>query len=175
MNLSKSNYTIITKFGTLNDFKAKLKIENILLEEVINTLDKDGASLLENSLVSRKFDISKFLLDNNARVNVISSIGCNELHYIAPNINQEGAIEIAQLLIDRNVELEIKENKYGNSALFSLCQEVLKVRSQDGLRFIEKCIKKVENIDDCNKMGYSVRRVIKERGTEELKKIVEGK
>ncbi len=35
------------------------------MEEVVNFVNKNGTSLLETSLISRKFDTAKFLLDNN--------------------------------------------------------------------------------------------------------------
>ena len=66
-----------------------------------------------------------------------------------------------------------KEKKYNNSAFFTLCQEVFKVRSVEGLAFIEECFDKVEDYDDCNKMGCSIRMLINERGTDKLKKIME--
>lgn len=66
-----------------------------------------------------------------------------------------------------------KERKYGNSAFFTLCQEVFKMRSAEGLDFIEECFDKVQDYDDCNKMGYSIRMLINERGTDKLKQKME--
>ena len=62
-------------------------------------------SVLQHSLVNRKFDISDYLLKNEVELNHISNDGCNELHYLAANINSEGAIKIANKLIDMNVDL----------------------------------------------------------------------
>lgn len=173
MNVEKADYGTIIKFGTLDDFNMKLQMEGKKLEEVINTNDKDGISLLEKSLIARKFDIAKELLANDAKVNNISNAGCNEFHYIASNINYDGALDIAQILLDKGTSLMVKEKKYGNSAFFTLCQEIFKVRSVDGLKFLENCFKNVKEYDSCNKMGYSVRMLINERGTDKLKQMME--
>lgn len=63
---------------------------------------------------------------NNADINVISNEGCNEWHYLAANIHFDGVTQVANRLIDLNVNLDLKEKKYNNSSLWCLCQEVLK-------------------------------------------------
>ncbi|MEH7035857.1 ankyrin repeat domain-containing protein, partial [Priestia megaterium] len=62
----------------------------------------------------------------NAQVNVISSEGRNELHYVAANINCIGAVDVAYRLVEMGVDLNLKDKKFANSAILSLCQEVLK-------------------------------------------------
>ena len=175
MNLEKADYGTIIKFGTMHDFYMKLQLEGKTLDEVINITDKDGISLLEKSLIARKFDIARELLVNNAKVNNVSNEGCNEFHYIASNINCDGALGIAKILLDRETSLVEKEKKYGNSAFFALCQEIFKVRSAEGLKFLEDCFEKVWEYDMCNKMGYSIRMLINERGTDKLKQMMESK
>ncbi len=175
MNIEKADYGTIIKFGTMQDLKVKLQMEGKMLDEVIDIIDKDGISLLEKSLIARKFDIAKELLANNAKVNNISSEGCNEFHYIASNINCEGALDIAKILLDRGTSLMVQEKRYGNSAFFALCQEVFKVRSVEGMKFIETCFEDVQEYDTLNKMGYSIRALINERGTDKLKQMMESK
>ncbi|MCI9127975.1 MAG: ankyrin repeat domain-containing protein [Eubacterium sp.] len=175
MNVEKADYGTIIKFGTMHDFNMKLQMEGKMLDEVINITDKDGISLLERSLIARKFDIAKELLANNAEVNNISDEGCNELHYIASNINYDGALDIAKILLDRGTSLLVKEKKYGNSAFFTLCQEIFKIRSVEGLNFIETCFENIQEYDSCNKMGYSIRMLINERGTDRLKQMMESR
>ena len=102
-------------------------------------------------------------------------IDINEFHYIASNINHDGALDIARILLDRGTSLMVKEKKYGNSAFFALCQEIFKVRSVEGLRFIETCFENVQEYDTCNKAGYSVRMLINERGTDKLKQMMESR
>jgi len=173
MDINKADYWITIKFGNLELFLEKLRIEKTLVEEVVNSIDKNGISLLGKSLISRKFDIASFLLDNNAKVNIISNDECNELHYLAANINCNGAVELAHRLVDMGVDLNLKDKKYGNSAIWSLCQDVLKKRTKEGNDLIVKCLKKHPNINDLNKSGYSLKYLIEERGTEDMKKVME--
>lgn len=175
MKIEKADYGTIIKFGTINDFYLKLQMEGKSLDEIIDIVDENGVSLLEKSLVARKFDISKELLLNNAKINNISKEGCNEFHYIASNINYKGALDVAKILLDRGVSLTVKDKKYGNSAFFTLCQEIFKVRSNEGLEFIESCFENIQEYDACNKMGYSIRMLINERGTDKLKQMMGSK
>lgn len=109
MDINKADYGTVIKFGNLELFKEKMKLEKHNIDEVLNIIDKNGVSLLEKSLISRKFEIANYLLDNNADINVISNEGCNELHYLSSNINFDGAIQIANRLIDMNINLNLKE------------------------------------------------------------------
>ena len=95
MNLHKSDYGTVIKFGSLIDLNNKLQLEKQGICDVINQTDNNGISLLEKALISGKFDIAEFFLNQGAKVNVISKDGLNELHYLAANVNSESAIEIA--------------------------------------------------------------------------------
>lgn len=173
MDINKADYWNIIKFGSLELFLEKLRIEEKRIEEVVNSIDKNGISLLGKSLISRNFDIANFLLDNNAKVNIISNDECNEWHYLAANINYTGAVELAYRLIDLGVDLNLRDKKFSNSAIWSLCQEVLKKRTKEGNDLIVKCLEKRPNINDLNKSGYSLKYLIEERGTDDMKKVME--
>lgn len=175
MNLEKADYGTIVRFGTLKDLQEKMKQKGEDISEIVNLTDDSGISLLEKSLVSRKFEISKYLLDNNAKVNIVSKDGNNEFHFLAPNINCNEAIEIGKLLLRKGTSVMQKEMKYGNTAFFSLCLEAFKGRSECTMEFIEECFDKVTDVDKKNNNGLSVRKLIAERGTEKLKKRLEGK
>lgn len=175
MNIEKADYGIVIQIGTIHDFFAKLQMEGKTLQDVIDYTDKNGVSLLEKSLSSRKFDMAKLLLDNDAKVNVVSKEGCNEFHYIAANIRYESALDIAKILLERGVSLAAQDKKYGNSALFTLCYEIFKVRTAETLEFLEMCFERFQEYDTCNKAGYSIRRLINERGTDNLKRMMEGR
>jgi ankyrin repeat protein len=173
MDINKADYGTVVKFGNIELLIEKMKLEKHNIDEVVNVVDNNGVSLLEKSLISRKFEIAKYLLDNNAEINIVSNEGCNELHYLASNINFGGAVQIANRLIDMNVNLDLKEKKYNNSSLWCLCQEVLKRRTEEGISLIIKCLKKNPNVKSLNNLGYSVENLINERGTHEMKKAME--
>lgn len=109
MDISKADYGIIIKFGNLEMFLEKMKMEKQNISEIINVVDNNGMSLLQKTLIARKFEIANFLLDNNADINVVSQEGCNELHYLAANINFDGAVGVAHRLIDMDVNLDLRE------------------------------------------------------------------
>ena len=175
MNIQTADYGTIIKYGTIQDLNSKIKLDGKTINDVKDIVDKDGVSLLEKSLVARKFDISDLLLKNNAKVNVVSKEGYNEFHYLAANINYAGAVEIAEILLKRNVSLIQQDKKYGNTALYTLCHEIFKKRSMAGMDLLEKCFEYSTDFDTCNKAGYSVRKLIDERGTDTLKAIMRKK
>ena len=175
MNIEKADLGTIILLGTLHDFYEKLQMEGKNLHEVIDDIDGNGVSLLQKSLIARKFDIAKVLLENNAKVNHVTNSGSNEFHCVAANIRYEGGLEIAKILLDRGVSLVAKDKKYGNTALFTLCMEIFKVRSVEALEFLETCFERCQEYDTCNKAGYSLRMLINERGTDNLKRIMEEK
>ena len=175
MNIEKADYGTIVKFGTLKDLYEKIKLKNDNASDIVNWVDDSGMSLLEISLVSRKFEISKYLLDNNAKVNIVSKEGNNEFHFLAPNINCNDAVEIGKLLLSKGTSVMQKDAKYGNTAFFSLCMEAFKERSKSTMNFIEECFEKVTDVDEKNNSGFSIRKLITERGSDELKKRLEEK
>ena len=173
MDLTRADYSTIIMVGSFEDLNRKMEMSRDEIGNIVNRTDETGTSLLETALTSRKFDIAKYLLDNGAKVNVVTEDKCNEFHCLAANINMEGALELAEILKEKGVDLSLQDLKYGNSALFTLCYEVFKRRLDDRLKFIVKCLQEYEHLDDENKAGYSVKQIIKDRGTDEMKKLVE--
>lgn len=170
MNIEKADYGTIVIFGTLKDLQEKMRLSHASVSDLVNwRRDCDGASLLEVSLAHRKFEISKYLLDNNADVNVVTADGYNEFHFLAPNINLNEAITVGKLLLGKNVSVMQKDAKYGNTAFFSLCLESFKGRSPAVMEFIQECLRKVTSVDETNKAGFSIRSLINERGNKQLK------
>lgn len=173
MNLEKKSYFSIVEFDNLDTLKRKMKYQNETIEDIKNLCDEWNVSLLQCSLAARNFEISRYLLENNTMVNHISKNKYNELHYLAAHLNKEGGIEIANELIDRNVDLNLKDKKYNNSAFWYLCFEVFKNPSDEGNKLLIKCLEKKPDILSCNIAGYSVLKLIEERGTNEIKKRLE--
>lgn len=175
MNIEKVDYGTVIKFGTWSDFNAKLQLMGQCFDDVVNSADENGVSLLEKCIVARKFDLAREFLTKNAEVNIITKEGYNEFHLIAANIRYDGALDIAKMLLDRDVSLMVRDKKYGNTAFFALCMEIFKIRSLESLEFLEVCFERVDELDIRNKAGISIRMLIGERGTERLKQMMEEK
>lgn len=172
MDLQKADYGTVIKFGSIEDLQCKLKLENQKIGDVINTVDANGVSLFQKTLISRKFEVAHYLLNENVKINVISKEGFNELHYLAANINFDGAIDLARLLIQRGCDLSQIDNKYGNTAMLSMCLELLKRQSDDGMKFLEEVLSNHQNIDISNNSGISVRKLLTERGPDKIKELI---
>lgn len=173
MNVNKSDYWTAIMFGSLESFKEKLENVKKQIDVVVNLVNERGISLFQQYLINRKFDIANFLLDEGATVNHISNEGCNELHYIAAHIDDTRAIQLVHRLIDKSVDLDLIDNRYGNSATFTLCYEVFKVRTKEANDLILTCLKKHPNLETKNKYGYSLKQLIEEDGTEDMKRALE--
>ena len=175
MNLEKADYGTVLEMGTWSDFEMKLRMMGQRFDDVVSCVDESGVSLLERCLVARKFELAKLFLERNAAVNVITKEGQNEFHLIAANIRFDGALEVARLLLERGVSLTLQDKKYKNSALFTLCCEIFKVRTPEHMEFLATCIGKVQkaDLDVANRRGITLRQFIRENGPDEIKKIVE--
>lgn len=53
--------------------------------------------------------------------------------------------------------------------------EAFKERSESTMNFIEECFEQVTDVDEKNKNGFTIRKLIMERGSDELKKRLEEK
>lgn len=172
MNLIKANYHAISMFGNEYDFKEKLKIEGENIYNVIDTRDRDGKSLLETAIAYHNFPLAKFFLGEGAKVNIITEEGRNEFHYIAAYLHVSEALEVAKILLDRKTDLSLQDKKYGNTAMLTLCIEAFKKRTPEVDSFLCECLSKYKGINEENKNGYNVRKIIEEKGSEAMKKIL---
>ena len=163
MDIRKADYDTIIRFGSIDDFEKKLLNDGCVISDVVNSTDISGISLLQKALIGRKFDFAHYLLDHGATVNVISKDGYNDLHYLAANINHPGAIELAILLIKSGNDLNHRDNIYLNTAALSLCLEILKKRTDVGLRFLQQILSYNVDEDIENRSGLNLRRVLDER------------
>lgn len=172
MDLQKADYGTVIKFGSLDDLQRKLKLEAQKLSDVIDTVDANGINLLQRALISRKFEVAHYLLNENVKINIISKEGFNELHYLAANINFDGALDLARLLIQCGCDLSQIDSKYGNTALLSICLELLKRQSDEGMKFLEEVLQNHKSIDISNNSRISVRKLLNERGPERIKELI---
>ncbi|BDC94777.1 hypothetical protein [Treponema bryantii] len=173
MEIKNADYSTIVRFGTVEDLCKKIQLNNEQLKDVIDIKTVNGASLLENAISQRKFDIARFLLMNNAKVNVVTNFGYNEFHILASNIRYEGAVEIGEILLKKDVSLIQKDNVFGNTAFFTLLLESYKVRTPEVMSFIEKCIVRIKDFDIKNNAGISIRNLIINNGWDNIKKKLE--
>lgn len=163
MDISKADYDAIIRFGSIGDFEKKLLDDGYSIYDVINNVDYSGISLLQRALIGRKFDFAQYLLNHGAKANVISTDGYNDLHCIAANINQPGAIELAIKLIENGNDLNHRDNIYLNSAALSLSLEILKKRTDAGMRFLQQILLYKVDEDLENRSGLSLRKLLAER------------
>jgi ankyrin repeat protein len=156
-------------FGGIDELKQKLRKDKKKLRDIMDMKNANDETLLEMALSYRKFELAKFLLSNGAKVNNISKDGYNEFHYLAANLHFDGALECAQLLLEKGVDLSVQDHKYENTAMFSLCLEALKHPSPTVCEFICACFTKKQGIDEKNIRGNTVRMMVEARGAPEMK------
>lgn len=172
MDISKATYYTVVEMGDLDDLLEKMRSEHKSISDIVDMQDTQGISLLQHSLIGRKFEIAIFLLDNNARINVVTKMKYNELHFVSSGIHTHGAVNIAKRLISKGVDLNLQDIKYQNTAFQCLLLDVLKQRTVDSMELILFCLKRKPDIHSVNKAGISAMDIIKERGDVEMKKMI---
>ena len=175
MDLQKADFFTVAGFGTKTLFCEKLKLEKKEITDVLGMRNKNGASLLEESLSLRKFDIAQLLLDGGIAVNVVTKENCNELHFIAAHLHEDGAVGIAKQLIEKGVDLNLPDKKYGNTPFWYLCMSALRKSDERIMNLIECCMERKPDIDWKNNTGRSTRDMILQRGNKTLIEKVVGK
>ena len=177
VNIEIADYATIVRFGTRSDFDAKLQMMGQTFDEVVDYVDEYGVSLLSHCFGARNFEFAKEFLAKGAKVNVVGKEGYNEFHILAPRMREEGAIDVAWILLERGVSLTAQDKKYKNTAVFSLYVDQLVVQTPESMDFIEACLKKIDKsvFDIPNKRGITLRGFINERGPERFKQLMEEK
>jgi hypothetical protein len=150
----------------------KLKMEQSNLSDVINLQDNNGISLLEKSLICKKFDIALMILQKGPMLNVVSKDNCNELHYLAASLNDKESIEIAQQLVEAGVNLNLPDKKYKNTPFWYICQKAIQKGGEDFDELIKMCMEKQPDIDCANVAGNTIKGLVKERGNEVIRENV---
>jgi len=174
MNIEKADVFVIAQLGNVDLLIKKLNMIDMTIENVKNRKDKNGISLLQKSIIGRKFDISKVLLDLNVDINVISQEGYNELHYIVCNLGTKESFDIAKQIIAKGGDLNFKDKVYGNSPFNYICQEAIKKTKQnvEFYEFISYCMTYRPELNEKNLYGRNIMDIINESGNEILKKII---
>ena len=172
MNIEKADLFTVIQFGTKELFIDKLKMEQCNLDDVMNLRDSNGISLLGKSLISRKFDIASMLLHKGVKLNLVSRDNCNELHYLAANLDSKESIEIAEQLVEAGVDLNLPDKKYKNTPFWYLCQKAIQKGGDNFDLLLKMCMRKQPDIDCVNIVGNTIRSMVEERGSEAIKEIV---
>lgn len=174
MNIEKADYISILRYGTEKEFYEKMFLEDRKLVDIINQKATESSSLLMAAISGRKFELAKVLLENGIKVNQITQDGYNEFHILAAHLRHPSALVVAELLLEKGVDLAYQDKIFGNTAMFSLCLESLKAINPPEVRdFVCRCLSKNKGIDEKNKRGNNVRTLIETRGTSEMKKAIE--
>jgi len=172
VNIDKADLFTIIQFGSKEDFIKKLQLENKSIENIKNLCDNNKVSLLSKCLAFRKFEIAKMLLTTGTAINVVSNQGLNELHYLVSNIHEVGAIAIGNILLEKGVDINLADKKYGNTPLWYLCLEATRSNSEELYAFIEKCLYLKPEIDKLNSSGISIRIMIEKGDFKFLSKLI---
>jgi len=120
-------------------------IQQWLSEETIDSLDKDGRSVIFHAVLIGSEDITKYLLERGSNLDLKDKKGWALLHYVAQNY----LTEIAELLIDNGADIEIKDD-YGNTPLWRAT-----FASQGKGEMINLLLHKGANPDNANDSGIS--------------------
>ncbi len=161
MDIHKASYSTVAMLGDLKQFQEKLRLEGKTVSNVKDIRDSDE-SILMKSIAYGKFDIAKYLLENDTKVNSVSKKGNNELHYLAYHLNEKGALEIAYMLLERGVDLNARDKKFNNSAFWYLCLNARLSPTRDICNFISYCLDKNPDIEVPNNAGKTVKSLILE-------------
>lgn len=168
MNIEKADIFTIVQLGNIKLLKHKLNIINEKIEDIKDEKDKNGISLLERSIIGRNFDISKEILNVNPKLNIISNDGYNELHYIAFNLLSDESIDIAKIIIQKGVDLNLKDKVYGNTPFMYICQAVIKNKNLKLIDFAKFCMDYNPNLNCKNMQGFNAKDIINMYGDYEL-------
>jgi len=169
MDIEKASYSTIAMIGNLKILQEKLKLDRKTINDVKDIIDSDE-SLLMKSIAYGRFDIAKYLLENGAKVNIISKNGNNELHCLSYHLKEVGALEIGYMLLKRGVDLNKKDKKFNNSAFWYLCYNAQLSPTTAICEFISYCLDKNPDLDTPNFAGKTVNSLI--MGSEELQHLL---
>ena len=133
----------------MNDIKAS---EDLLLQVLANNIqgikkaldggaDINYISIYDESALQiaatsdEYYSVAVLLLEKNADINLVNSIGISSLMVACQN----GCFEIVKLLLFKGAQVNLQDN-YKQSALMYLCGSIeLKCKEQGGLYYLSYC------------------------------------
>lgn len=89
-------------------------IQQVLNNENINVLNSQNQNLLQEAVLSKKFDIASILISKSININNQDYKGQTILHYLPIYKN----LELAKKILENNGDINIQDN-YGNPPLWT--------------------------------------------------------
>ncbi len=163
MTLAEKIYDII-RTGIGNDDTNTSEFKKIFNKEACSFVSDYGKSLLQKALTSKKYDIAKFLIENECNLNHQDKEGFTALHYILKSRREE-EVALADMLIDKMEDIDIEDN-YGNTPLMEAT-----MNPKVPFEIIKKLLEKGADPYHKNKAGRSPYDMVKEFNIPELNEI----
>jgi ankyrin repeat protein len=139
--------------------------------EACTFVDEFKTSLLQNAISHRKYDIAKFLIEKECNINNQDERGYTALDYLLSGYNNENKEiynELIELLLEKDINLELEDYEYGNTPLMEAT-----TNAKVPLHILEKILKKGADPHHKNKAGRSPYDMVKKYDIKELNEIFE--
>ncbi|RUM72907.1 MAG: hypothetical protein DSZ09_00780 [Sulfurovum sp.] len=149
----------LTTRGLKNEFFKAFKEENC------NDIDEFKVSLLQNAISDEEYDIAKFLIEKECNLDNQDDRGYTALHYILGS-RDEANYKLFDDLIEKNVNLELVDDEYGNSPLM---EAVLNPKIP--LSMIQKLLEKGADPHHKNNVDKSPYDLVQQYNIKELNEI----
>ncbi len=129
-----------------------------------NYIDEFNTSLLQNAISHRKYNIAKFLIENECNLNHQDKEGFTALHYVLKSRREE-EVALADMLIEKMDDIDI-EDSYGNTPLWYAVKN-----PKISLEIIKKLLEKGADPYHKNNVGKTPLDVVKRLNIPELNEI----
>jgi ankyrin repeat protein len=165
---STSLYELTRGLGN-NDNETKGFIENFTPESC-SYISEFNQSLLQSALTSDKYDIAKFLIEQECNLIHQDDRGNTILHYLLGGYNNENKEiydELLELLLEKNIRLDLGD-EHGNQPLW-----VTVLNAKVPLSVVNKLLEMGADPHHKNKAGRSPYDMVKKYDIKELNEIFE--
>ncbi len=163
MTLAEKIYDII-RTGIGNDDTNTSEFKKIFNKDACSFVSDYGKSLLQKALTSKKYDIAKFLIENECNLKHQDKEGFTALHYILSSKIEE-MVKLADMLIEKMDDIDI-EDSYGNTPLWYAVKN-----PKISLEIIKKLLEKGADPYHKNNVGKTPLDVVKRLNIPELNEI----
>ncbi|HNZ26041.1 MAG TPA: hypothetical protein PLG34_09605 [Spirochaetota bacterium] len=151
------------RYSSLDWVIEKLKTLGIDDEKLKHLRGENGGSLLSEAISFGARDGIRYCLSKDIPMNCVTTRGYNEMHLVAENLfyntntpeELHFAIEIANELLDRGVDLSVQDKSYGNLPVYSLIYAGA-LKSPEGVELVKRCIKMNSPVHIKNKNGLDI-------------------